>query len=117
MPPRKHQPAITRNGNSRPSRTADEACERMLSPSVQTGSSGQPRKKERPILSPRQEAVAKMVSRGLSDCEIAGELGVSENTVGDCLKVIFRRYGLHSRIVLAIRMLTETHARSHERGY
>lgn len=107
MPQRTHQPAMTRNGDSRPGRTATGTRERMVSGAAQTDSSGEARKPERPFLSPRQQQVANLVCRGLCDCEIAAALGISENTVGDYLKLIFRRYGLNTRTALAIRQLTE----------
>jgi DNA-binding NarL/FixJ family response regulator len=112
MPSRTRQPATTREGNSRSGRTPNDTREQKLSPASQTGSSGEPRKPERPILSPRQRAVANLVSRGLTDCEIAAMLEISENTVGDHLKLIFRRFGLHTRTALAVRVLNETNAGS-----
>lgn len=45
------------------------------------------------------------MAQGLSDCEIAAKLSLSEHTVGYYLKIIFRRNGLHSRTTLAARLL------------
>src|SRR5437667_4615003 len=49
-----------------------------------------------PSLPARQAEVADLVAHGLCDCEIAAELGVTENTVGSYLKLIFKRYGVHT---------------------
>lgn len=50
---------------------------------------------------PRQTQIAELVTRGLSDKEIASHLGISEETVGTHLKLLFRHYGVHSRTALA----------------
>jgi len=78
-----------------------------------------------PSLPARQAEVADLVAHGLCDCEIAAELGVTENTVGSYLKLIFKRYGVHTRTALTARLLTEgdsesvdpSRGTSHERGY
>jgi DNA-binding NarL/FixJ family response regulator len=45
----------------------------------------------------RQAQIAWLVAQGLTDKEVAAELGVSENTVGRHLGVIFRKIAIHSR--------------------
>ncbi|SRR6266511_5304722 len=62
---------------------------------------------ERSTLSPRLAGVAELVACGKCDCEIAAELGLSEDTVGAYLKLIFQRFGVHTRTALAVRWLTE----------
>ena len=52
-------------------------------------------------LSSRQTEIARMVALGLSDKEIANELGLAEGTVGQYLKAIFQKRRIHSRAALA----------------
>lgn len=56
------------------------------------------------VLSPRQREVAQAVARGLSNAEIAAELGLTEGTVKAYLKDIFRSVGVSSRTQLALRI-------------
>lgn len=60
-----------------------------------------------PRLTPRQQEVANLVACGLCDCEIAAKLGISENTVGDHLKVIFRQHGVHTRTALVVALVAD----------
>jgi len=48
-------------------------------------------------LSPREVDVLRQVVRGLTNREIAGELGVTINTVKTCLHRALRKLGCHSR--------------------
>ncbi|MDH4393455.1 MAG: helix-turn-helix transcriptional regulator [Aquabacterium sp.] len=48
-------------------------------------------------LSPQQREVALLLARGLSNQEIAGELGISVNTAGYHAKRVFERLGVHER--------------------
>jgi DNA-binding NarL/FixJ family response regulator len=52
-------------------------------------------------LSERERQVLALVADGLADKEIADKLGISHHTVGDHLKVIFRKLGRHSRAAAA----------------
>ena len=52
-------------------------------------------------LSPRELAVARMVSEGLTDKEIAQHLGVELSTVRTYLKRTFMKLGVHRRGGLA----------------
>jgi DNA-binding CsgD family transcriptional regulator len=52
-------------------------------------------------LSPRQQAVARLAARGLSNLEIADALGISDNTVKKRLKEVFRRLELSNRTELS----------------
>jgi Bacterial regulatory proteins, luxR family len=48
-----------------------------------------------------------LVAMGLTDKEVATELGIQEDTVGSYLKLIFRRYEVHSRTALLRRWLAD----------
>ena len=48
-------------------------------------------------LTPRQSEVLTAVARGLSNPDVAAELGVSESTVRTHLRVMFRTLGVRSR--------------------
>jgi DNA-binding NarL/FixJ family response regulator len=63
-----------------------------------------------PELPPRQQAVVELVCQGLTDKEIATELGLSEETVGWYLKRIFPKYGVHSRTALMVRCANGQHS-------
>ena len=56
-----------------------------------------------PHLHPRELEVVELVARGFTDKEIGGELHVTEGTVGWYLAKIYKKCGLHSRAVLAVR--------------
>jgi DNA-binding NarL/FixJ family response regulator len=45
--------------------------------------------------------IAGLVALGLSDKEVANELGLTEKTVGWHLKSIFKKWRIHSRSLLA----------------
>ncbi len=49
------------------------------------------------VLSPRERQIAILVARGLSNKEVARELGLSDGTVKGHLHVIFRKLGAKSR--------------------
>jgi DNA-binding NarL/FixJ family response regulator len=55
-------------------------------------------------LSPRQRDVALAVARGLTNAQIATELGLTEGTVKAYLKDVFRILGASNRTQLALRM-------------
>ncbi len=56
-------------------------------------------------LTPRQQAVARRAARGMSDSEIAHELGITRHTVNDHLKQVYKKLGVNSRTQLANRIL------------
>jgi DNA-binding NarL/FixJ family response regulator len=58
----------------------------------------------RRLLSPRQLDVALAVARGLTNAQIATELGLTEGTVKAYLKDIFRNLGISNRTQLALRL-------------
>lgn len=58
---------------------------------------------ELPQLTPRTRQVARAAASGLCNREIAGQLGISENTVRTHLKQIYRILGVHTRAQLARR--------------
>ena len=55
-------------------------------------------------LTPREQEVMQGVARGLGNKEIAVGLGIGENTVGEHLKNIFRKLGVHSRAAAVARV-------------
>jgi DNA-binding CsgD family transcriptional regulator len=59
------------------------------------------------LLSERELAVARTVGQGLSNKQIAAELGISVRTVENHLRVIYRKLNIHSRTQLGI--LLNTH--------
>lgn len=56
---------------------------------------------ERHRLSRRQAQVVALVAQGLTDKEVAAELGLSEHTIGRHMHVIFTKIAVHSRTALA----------------
>lgn len=52
-------------------------------------------------LTPRQRDVALLVSRGLSNAEVASKLGIQKSTVASYLKEVYSALGIHSRTALA----------------
>ncbi len=56
----------------------------------------------RPLLTPREEQVVALVADGLSNREVAQELGLREDTVKTYLFRIFDKLGISSRVELAL---------------
>jgi DNA-binding CsgD family transcriptional regulator len=56
--------------------------------------------KNRPQLSPRQNEIARLVVNGLSNSEIADELGITVGTVKAIIHAIYDRTGARKRIDL-----------------
>jgi non-specific serine/threonine protein kinase len=54
-----------------------------------------------PILTRREEEVAALVARGLTNRQVASELSISEHTVANHVAKILKKLGLHSRSQLA----------------
>lgn len=48
-------------------------------------------------LTPRETEVLALIARGLRNAEVAGELGLAENTVAGYIKDIYRKLGISSR--------------------
>jgi DNA-binding CsgD family transcriptional regulator len=113
-----HQGSVTETANRK------GEAEQALVQGTRTLNRVEPRTLARPELPPRQRAVAELVAAGLCDCEISATLGISENTVGAYLKVIFKKYRVHSRAALSTRLVawSESGTKSltdntHERVY
>lgn len=62
-------------------------------------------------LSPRQQAVARLVSKGLTNYQIAYDLGITENTVKLYVSQVLRLMHMHNRTQLAL-ALSPTAAQS-----
>ena len=60
------------------------------------------------MLSDREPEVMRLISRGLTNKQIAGELKLSPGTVGGYVRSIFLKLAVHNRTLLA--------AIQHERG-
>ncbi|MBZ4416317.1 LuxR C-terminal-related transcriptional regulator [Myxococcus sp. RHSTA-1-4] len=56
-------------------------------------------------LAPRERQTLELLLRGLTDKEIAGQLGISRFTVNQYTKSIYRRFGVQSRTALLARLL------------
>jgi len=54
------------------------------------------------LLSPRERAVLALVAEGLSNAEIADELGIAPNTVRNHLRSILDKLGLQNRVQAAV---------------
>jgi len=60
-----------------------------------------------PLLSKREEDVAKLVAEGMTNREIAGKLRLSEHTVRNYLFHIFEKLGVSTRVELVLYCLQE----------
>ena len=56
------------------------------------------------MLTNREEQVAKLVADGLTNRQVAKELGLSEHTVSNCLFRIYERLGISSRVQFVLYM-------------
>ena len=56
----------------------------------------------RTLLTPREEQVVALVADGLSNRQVAGELGLSEHTIKKYLLRIFDKVGISSRVELVL---------------
>ena len=61
-----------------------------------------PKKKKKPLLSPRDERIIELVSQGLKNGRIAEEIRVSEATVRNRLTAIFKKLGVAGRLQLVV---------------
>jgi DNA-binding CsgD family transcriptional regulator len=60
------------------------------------------------VLSPRQQEIARLISRGLQDKQIAEELGISAFTVDHYLRSAYRRLGVNSRPQFVFKCFSST---------
>lgn len=58
-------------------------------------------------LTPRERTIARRVSQGWRDCDIAEELGIHVGLVKNGLQVMFRDFGLDNRVMLAVLCITD----------
>lgn len=56
----------------------------------------------KPVLTPRELEIARLVCKGMSNVEIGHALGISERTVQNHLRNTFRATGLANRLELAV---------------
>ena len=70
--------------------------------------------KGRPLLTPREEQVVALVADGLSNREVAGELGLSEHTVKKYLLRIFDKLGISTRVELVLYAISHGENRTAE---
>jgi len=64
------------------------------------------------LLSRREEDVVRWLAEGLTNGEIARELGISENTVRNYVFRIFNKLGVSSRVEVVIYASNQSHSRS-----
>jgi DNA-binding NarL/FixJ family response regulator len=57
-------------------------------------------------LTPRERTIARRVSQGWRDCDIAFELGIKTALVKNGLQVLYRDFGLDNRVMLAVLCIT-----------
>jgi DNA-binding NarL/FixJ family response regulator len=60
----------------------------------------------KPLLTPREEQVVALVADGLSNREVAGELGLSEHTIKKYMLRIFDKLGVSTRVELVLYALS-----------
>ena len=68
----------------------------------------------RSLLTPREEQVVALVSDGLSNREVAGELGLSEHTIKKYMLRIFDKLGISTRVELVLYAVSHGENRSAE---
>jgi DNA-binding CsgD family transcriptional regulator len=64
-----------------------------------------PRAAETPLLSPREQEIARMVARGLPNKTIAAVLEISTWTVGTYLRRMFAKLGVTSRAAMVAKLM------------
>jgi DNA-binding NarL/FixJ family response regulator len=68
------------------------------------------------LLSKREEDVVRWLAEGLTNNEIAHELGISENTVRNYLFRIFNKLGVSNRVEVVIYASNQSHTRMTSRA-
>lgn len=63
------------------------------------------RRREMPLLSPREQEIARMVARGLPNKAIAAVLEISTWTVGTYLRRMFAKLGVTSRAAMIAKLM------------
>jgi DNA-binding CsgD family transcriptional regulator len=63
------------------------------------------KRRETPLLSPREQEIARMVARGLPNKAIAAVLEISSWTVGTYLRRMFAKLGVTSRAAMIARLM------------
>lgn len=71
-------------------------------------------KKGKPLLTPREEQVVALVADGLSNREVADELGLSDNTIKKYMLRIFDKLGISTRVELVLYALSHGEKRAAE---
>lgn len=80
---------------------ATEAGERRFMVRVRRDGEGRSRfRAEDDLLTPRQSEIASLLRLGMSNIQIAGELGISIRTVQNHLRVIYEKCNVHNRTAL-----------------
>jgi DNA-binding NarL/FixJ family response regulator len=68
----------------------------------------------KPLLTPREEQVVALVSDGLTNREVAHELGLSEHTIKKYLLRIFDKLGISTRVELVLYAVSHSEKRQAE---
>jgi len=63
----------------------------------------------KPVLTPRESEVARLVAEGLSNGEIAAQLSLSKHTVKNYLFRMFDKIGVSSRVALVRYAISDQH--------
>jgi DNA-binding CsgD family transcriptional regulator len=90
-------------------RAATETIEQALTLAREAGAEPPPEARPLPSATPwgltlREWEIARRVAAGMSDLNIASQLGISESTVGSHLHRIYRKLGVRRRVQLAARV-------------
>ncbi|MDF3932651.1 response regulator transcription factor [Pseudomonas citronellolis] len=91
-------------------------CEEAVASPAPEGGQAAPATINNPLfgkLSPRQQAVARLVSKGLTNYQIAYELGITENTVKLYVSQVLRLMHMHNRTQLALALSPSASQGSH----
>jgi two-component system NarL family response regulator len=70
-------------------------------PATPAGESRSP-EEQTPELTPREEAVLRLIARGADNVQIGAELSISPHTVKQHVTNIFEKLGVHSRVQAAV---------------
>lgn len=65
------------------------------------------KRSKRPFFSFRQRQVVHLLLAGNTNAQISKELGIGVRTVDDYVRVLFRKCGVHSRLMLALVVVRE----------